>query len=61
MAKKNRMPEGIDFATLRNRRTAKLVKLIQREGLGSLYLNGIENVRYSVDLRPVVDMWFQNS
>ena len=39
----------------------KLVGVIKREGLDALYLNRIENVRYSTDLRPVVSMWFQNS
>ena len=34
---------------------------MKKEGLDALYLNRIENVRYSTDLRPVVSMWFQNS
>ena len=34
---------------------------MKREGLDALYLNRIENVRYSTDFRPVVSMWFQNS
>ena len=39
----------------------KLARLMKREGLDALYLNRIENVRYTTDLRPVVSMWFQNS
>src|SRR5262249_13413761 len=35
--------------------------LMQKEGLDGLYLNRIENVRYSTDARPVVSIWFQNS
>jgi Xaa-Pro aminopeptidase len=34
---------------------------MKKEGLDALYLNRIENVRYSTDFRPVVSMWFQNS
>jgi Xaa-Pro aminopeptidase len=34
---------------------------MKREGVDALYLERIENVRYSTDFRPVVSMWFQNS
>jgi Xaa-Pro aminopeptidase len=46
---------------LRSKKIKKLVALMKREGLDALYLNRIENVRYSTDVRPVVSMWFQNS
>jgi Xaa-Pro aminopeptidase len=51
----------IDWDTFRTKKLRKLVRLMKREGLDALYLNRIENVRYSTDLRPVVSMWFQNS
>jgi len=53
--------EGVDAADLRRKKVAKLVALMNREGLDALLLNRIENVRYSTDFRPVVSMWFQNS
>jgi Xaa-Pro aminopeptidase len=51
----------IDLGSFRAKKIKKLVGLMKREGLDALYLNRIENVRYSTDLRPVVSMWFQNS
>ncbi len=51
----------IDWDSFRTKKIRKLVRLMKREGLDALYLNKIENVRYSTDLRPVVSMWFQNS
>jgi Xaa-Pro aminopeptidase len=51
----------IEWDTFRTKKLRKLVRLMKREGLDALYLNRIENVRYSTDLRPVVSMWFQNS
>ena len=50
-----------DPETFRAKKLKKLVRLMKKEGLDALYLNRIENVRYSTDLRPVVSMWFQNS
>jgi Xaa-Pro aminopeptidase len=47
--------------SLMKKKERKLIALMKREGLDALYLNRIENVRYSTDLRPVVSMWFQNS
>ena len=52
---------GVDAASLRKQKVAKLVSLMKKEGLDGLLLNRIENVRYSSDFRPVVSMWFQNS
>jgi Xaa-Pro aminopeptidase len=46
---------------LRKKKIAKLVELMEGEGLDGLLLNRVENVRYSTDFRPVVSMWFQNS
>jgi Xaa-Pro aminopeptidase len=51
----------IDWDSFRRRKVKKLVGVMKEEGLDALYLNRIENVRYSTDLRPVVSMWFQNS
>src|SRR5580698_1624952 len=50
-----------DPARLRKKKIAKLVRVMKQEGLDAMYLNRIENVRYSTDARPVVSMWFQNS
>ncbi|MGA2663900.1 MAG: Xaa-Pro peptidase family protein [Nitrososphaerales archaeon] len=51
----------IDWDSFRSKKIKKLVGLMKEEGLDALYLNRIENVRYSTDLRPVVSMWFMNS
>lgn len=51
----------IDWDSFRRKKLKKLVRLMKREGLDALYLNRIENVRYSTDFRPVVSMWFENS
>jgi Xaa-Pro aminopeptidase len=51
----------IDPVRLRKKKIAKLVRVMKQEGLDAVYLNRIENVRYSTDARPVVSMWFQNS
>lgn len=50
-----------DRESLMRKKIRKLVALMKEEALDGLYLNRIENVRYSTDLRPVVSMWFQNS
>ncbi|MDG6924978.1 MAG: aminopeptidase P family protein [Nitrososphaerota archaeon] len=50
-----------DRGSLLKKKVRKLVALTKKEGLDALYLNRIENVRYSTDARPVVSMWFQNS
>jgi Xaa-Pro aminopeptidase len=51
----------IDWDSFRKKKIQKLKAVMKREGLDALYLNRIENVRYSTDLRPVVSMWFSNS
>jgi Xaa-Pro aminopeptidase len=51
----------LDLDALRTKKVRKLVSLMKNEGLDALYLNRIENVRYSTDVRPVVSMWFSNS
>ena len=51
----------IDWDSFRKKKVKKLTQLMKKEGLDALYLNRIENVRYTTDLRPVVSMWFQNS
>ncbi|HYB75382.1 MAG TPA: Xaa-Pro peptidase family protein, partial [Nitrososphaerales archaeon] len=61
MTREKGLSGDVDFEALRNRRTAKLVELMKREGLDALLLNRIENVRYSTDFRPVVSLWFQSS
>ena len=61
MAREKVLLNDVDFEALRRRRTAKLVTLAKREGLDALFLNRIENVRYSTDFRPVVSLWFQSS
>ncbi len=58
---RSRASNKIDWDSFRRKKLKKLVGLMKREGLDALYLNRIENVRYSTDLRPVVSMWFQNS
>ena len=52
---------AVDRESLMKKKIHKLVALMKKEGLDALYLNRIENVRYSTDARPVVSMWFQNS
>jgi Xaa-Pro aminopeptidase len=54
-------PGAVDRGSLLKKKVRKLVALAKKEGLDALYLNRIENVRYSTDARPVVSMWFQNS
>lgn len=53
--------EKFSRESLMKKKIRKLVGVMRKEGLDALYLNRIENVRYSTDLRPVVSMWFQNS
>src|SRR5271157_1840049 len=57
----SRASKKTDWDSFRSKKLKKLVGLMKNEGLDALYLNRIENVRYSTDLRPVVSMWFQNS